>query len=197
VKAQGTDNEVKGGGFWSTSYYISRAEEDASASQSSSSLTSTSSAVTTPTPDPSPTSASMSSPTPTSVLTRTPIVSSLKQTPSPTQEAADQATRSPPPSASSSVSKGAIVGLAVGLSLALIVIAAGALLLFCRRKRNIANRSGVHQTELPATTDLHGHKVSKGTEYTNVQHEVYVQPSEMQGSRTFFELPAGKNSPRV
>jgi LPXTG-motif cell wall-anchored protein len=174
VKATGSDDEVKGGGFWSTSYYISRTEEDSSASQSS--ISPTSPSATSSTPEASRTSSPTS--TPPSTLTGAPIVSSTQP--------------------SSGVGTGAIIGLAVGLSLALIIIVAGAFLILRRRKQKSTNRSSVHQPpELPATTDIYGHGVTKGDAYTDVPHEVYVQPSEMQGSNTFFELPASRSSPRV
>jgi hypothetical protein len=184
VKATGSDDEVKGGGFWSTSYYISRTEEDSSASQSS--ISPTSPSATSSTPEASRTSSPTS--TPPSTLTGAPIVSS-------TQPPTGEATQTPP---SSGVGTGAIIGLAVGLSLALIIIVAGAFLILRRRKQKSTNRSSVHQPpELPATTDIYGHGVTKGDAYTDVPHEVYVQPSEMQGSNTFFELPASRSSPRV
>jgi hypothetical protein len=184
VKATGSDEEVKGGGFWSTSYYISRTE-DSSASQSS--ISPTSSSATSSAPETSRTSSPTS--TPSSTLSGAPIVSS-------TQPPTGQATQNPP--TSSGVGTGAIIGLAVGLSLALIIIVAGLFLILRRRKQNSTNRSSVQQPpELPATTEIYGHEVTKGDFYTDVPHEVYVQPSEMQGSHTFFELPAGKSSPRV
>tara|TARA_R110002003_G_scaffold1926_9_gene23767 strand:- start:5241 stop:5396 length:156 start_codon:yes stop_codon:yes gene_type:complete len=33
--------------------------------------------------------------------------------------------------------------------------------------------------------------------YTPAQHEVYVRPEEMEGSRRVFELPTEKGMPRI
>jgi hypothetical protein len=37
----------------------------------------------------------------------------------------------------------------------------------------------------------------KSGNYTPAQHEVYVRPEEMEGSRPVFELPTEKGTPRI
>lgn len=80
--------------------------------------------------------------------------------------------------------------MAVGISIAFLIMV-GSLAFACFRRQQ--RRAGENpKIEAPLAMEQ-----SKDHDYTLVTHEVYVSPVEMEGSRTCFELPVVKGSPRT
>ncbi|ORY11046.1 hypothetical protein BCR34DRAFT_565880 [Clohesyomyces aquaticus] len=132
VNAVGSDEEAKGGGFWSTSYFIMRnqicssSRPSVSPSSAPPKFVSTVSSVSS--------TVSLTSTKPFTESTESAILSSLTLTsslPSPSQNTLD----APTSQIRGGVSKGAVTGLAVALSLSAIIILAGIIFYIRRHKR--------------------------------------------------------------
>jgi len=168
VNAQGTDEEQRIDGFWSTSWYIKR-NSVTSESEASSSLSLSTSSVTLDPVSSSPTTSS-TSPSSTTSATDT-------QTTVDTHGAKDTEDRG--------IGKNTIIGLTVGLVVAGILIIVG--VVFCLRKRR-KDKAASTPAPAPAVSYVDNAPAQKQSGY-HAAHEVFAPPSELQGAPPLCELP--------
>jgi hypothetical protein len=172
VDAGGTNNEVKIGGFWSASYYITRFGAGTSKVASSFASSSTSSSLVSLTPS----------------RTRDVIATTQSQVLA-SEEASHAPVQSPVAPGTGGLEKKTVVGVAVGVIVAVLLVFGGLAYAWYRWQwPKVVKKTAV---VAPAQQE---HIKDNGL--TLVAHEVYVSPAEMEGSKTVFELPV-KSSQRV
>lgn len=184
VNGQGSNEEVALGGFWSASFYIWRADAVKSGVSSTSSTAATSLFT-------SSMFSTMASPTLAS-REQAPTNSTTTVEPLGTESGASQTPMYAPPE---SISRQAVTGLAVGLSVTFFVIIAALVYLYFRRrhyKLQGPEAAGPNEHAAPVMEEM-----SKDGRLRLGFHEVYVSPTELEGSKILFELSATKNSPRL
>ncbi|KAJ8113980.1 hypothetical protein OPT61_g4026 [Boeremia exigua] len=183
VNAQGTAEEQNGGGFWSTSWFLSR---DDKASTSQLPLSSVVSSITVAS------STTSSSPATSSSSVTSSLSATSSQVPiSTAQETSPEATVVPSAETQThhkGLGQGIIIGLAVGLVAALVTIIAG--VWYCLRKHKQKKNTSVLGS---ASTVIYYDKTHSPKEMGyGTTHEVFAQPPELNSAPPCYELPGTK-----
>lgn len=179
VNGQGSNEEVALGGFWSASFYIWRVDGARSGVASTSSAAATSFIT-----------SSMFS------IMASPTLASREQAPTNSTMMGEavatesEASQTPMYAPAESRSRRTVTGLAVGFSVTFFVITVALVYLYSRRRH--------YKVRVSEAPESNGHAPPIAEEKTrDVVQEVYVSPTELEGSKILFELPAWKNSPRL
>jgi len=171
VNAQGTTEEQNTEGFWSTSWYLSRDGELGDSAIPLSSAVSSTTGISSTTS----LSSSISSWSPYSTVQETKTEATAAVTAA--AEVHDKG-----------IDKGTVTGLTVGLVVLSAIAIAG--LLYCFRKRK-ERKDASSFTPTSAGSCHDKTRVQKHAEY-HTMHEVFAQPSELQGISPCYELPSQK-----